>query len=189
MLEKTQPGRIQMKIVFVGLLLFAQICWARPTKFKTELSFQVATSIPAITVEGQASGLSSQAQVDKGKINLNFSFPVKALQTGMELRDEHMRENIFSDKEGLSPISLEQGEITCSQAELKGDCTFKGKLTLVKTQKAIEIPLKLSQQADGKIAGEGSFKISLKDYAITPPNYMGVTVEDNVDIKFKAVEE
>lgn len=94
--------------------------------------------------------------------------PVASLQTGIKLRDQHLREKLKEEK---------YSHIVVSKIEAKGGLG-KAQLTIGEVSNNIEF--KLKELAEQQV--QANFKIRLPDYKITGISYKGVGVEDEVEI-------
>lgn len=136
-----------------------------------ELSFSVRTNLAAISFEGQV-GQSPLASLEDQKVRLSLS--PENFQTGMGLRDDHLREQILKS----TPLLFEAPfdcEMTASS------CTLKGELKIGDKTSAVEVPITLAEQGQ-RVQGE--FNLSLKEMGLEAPSYMGVTVKDRVVVRF-----
>lgn len=125
-------------------------------------------------IEGKSSeGIQGKLEGSRGV----FVFPLKTLETGIDLRDEHMKENYLEvEKYPVSRLEvLEAKEISSIGGSSSGP--FTGKLTLHGVTKEVSGNYKL--EGPNLTA---SFSIKLSDFGISIPSYMGVTVADTVDV-------
>lgn len=141
------------------------------------IEFIATTNVPGVTVEGKAADVKVDYQADKA-VGTVVEFDVFALETGMEKRDQHLREKVFAaKKEGDAKIRFEVLELPVGNGELKGKLHIKG------VENELQIPVK----RDGGTV-TGSTKISLEKFALPRPSFMGVKVDDAVEVSFKITE-
>ena len=156
-------------------------------------SFKVNTNIPALEVSGKSNALQAKVQIRRGADGVTLErveawMPVKTLQTGMALRDEHMRKMVFTTAGGGVPdLRFESGEITCPGVEPghEATCKIAGTLTVRGVMHAFTIPLKIREEGNGatfRASGEGVMKLS--DYGIEQPSQLGVKTSDEVKLRF-----
>ncbi len=169
-------------LLFLGLLPSTQAATLPVQK----VEFVAKTNLSAVSVKGKnASNLSAEVEIQKNEISkFQTQLDVKNLETGLSLRDEHMREKIFKTADGqlpeirftlLSPFPLSGAE-TFANASLSmhgKDGTFK--------------PLCKATQKDGEVSLECAGEVKLTDFGITPPSHMGVTVQDSVTLRVSTV--
>jgi polyisoprenoid-binding protein YceI len=108
--------------------------------------------------------------------------PVKTLNTGMGLRDEHMRKHVFTTADGQVPdLRFSARTSTCSGSEKQTTCELKGELAMRGTAKPFTITLKVSRES-GSFRAVGDGIVKLSTYGIPAPSQLGVTVVDDVKL-------
>lgn len=160
------------------------------------VKFQATTNVSAISIHGQSSDLRVQANVshENGQLvleALEARLDPKNLSTGMALRDNHMREKIFSNGTPTAPmLSFNSPRVLCPEPA-KGQettCNVSGTFTMRGIQKPFAIPMRIkSDGARYKVTGEGPIKIS--EYGIEPPCQLGVCVADAVKLRIEVQAE
>jgi polyisoprenoid-binding protein YceI len=142
-----------------------------------KIDFIASTNVPGVTVEGKADDVKVDYKADKA-VGTVVELDVFQLLTGMEKRDQHLREKVFAaKKEGDAKIRFEVLEMPAADGELKGKLSIKG------VEQQIQVPVK----RDG-LTVSGSTKISLEKFALPRPSFMGVKVDDAVEVSFKITE-
>ena len=142
-----------------------------------KIDFIANTNVPGVTVEGAASDVAVNYSAQKA-VGTVVELDVFQLLTGMEKRDQHLREKVFAAKKvGDAKIRFEVLEMPAGNGELKGKLQIKG------VEREIQFPVK----RDGNTV-TGATKISLENFALPRPSFMGVKVEDAVDVSFKITE-
>lgn len=148
---------------------------ASPVEFK-------ATGKPGfLKITGQKARLSGEARRDAGSFSGEFHVDLTALKTGMDLRDEHMRDRYLEvGKFPTATLKLiaQKFALDGSEATIDGLLTIKGQEHPVKV-------LATLQESDGHVTGDASFKIKLSDYPVGVPSYLGVTVAADVEVLVK----
>jgi polyisoprenoid-binding protein YceI len=124
-----------------------------------------------------------------GAINGVVQVDLGTLQTGISLRDQHMKEKYLEihrndtlRKATLDEIRMERAEGT--------SIPFHGKLTLHGEQHTVNGTADVQvQRRDGGVRVRARFPISLSAFGIQPPRYLGVGVRDEVqvEVQFTAV--
>lgn len=143
-----------------------------------QISFVAQTNMPGVVVEGEAKNISTQynpSAISGSSIEID----VFDLKTGMDKRDEHLREKVFSAK-SLGEVKI---KFTAKEKNCGADrCHIIGVLDIKGKQKEISLPL------DEKNSISGVVDISLTEFSLPRPGFMGVKVEDSVKIHFKLTE-
>src|SRR5215470_3821683 len=82
-------------------------------------TFQVGTNMPGLLVKGKSEVVQARVQIRRSSDGLTLDhvsaqLPVKTLATGIALRDQHMREHVFSTPDGQVPDVKFEGEgVSC----------------------------------------------------------------------------
>jgi polyisoprenoid-binding protein YceI len=154
-------------------------------------SFIANTNMPAVSIKGKSTALKAKVTAHRGASGLQIDsieaiLPVKTLQTGMGVRDEHMRKYIFTTKDGQVPDVLFRGEnVTCPTGGQTA-CTVAGNLTIRGVSHPFSLPLKVKEDNGGfKASGESIVKLS--DFGIEQPSQFGVKTDNDVQVKLEFV--
>ncbi len=169
--------------------------------FGTLLIWDTAVSVRCpLTVggsfEAKTTSLGGEIIVDpqkQGALDGSLAVDLRTLQTGISLRDSHMRENYLEVQKGTG---YEQA--TLSQIRLDGvnasaplgKVGFRGVLALHGQEREV------SGTADIRKAGEGlrvhaTFPVKVSDFDIASPTYLGVGVRNEVSVivTFQAISK
>jgi hypothetical protein len=78
-------------------------------------TFDAATNLPAVVIHGKSVALEGRAHIRRNADallieGLEATVPVESLNTGIELRDEHMRRYVFATADGQLPKARFVGE-------------------------------------------------------------------------------
>jgi polyisoprenoid-binding protein YceI len=114
-----------------------------------------------------------------------LSVDLRALDTGIEMRNGHMRERYLEVEKGegfakavLSDIRL----LDAQQASFEGTTAFTGTLSLHGTSRAVSGHARLRREG-AALQVEASFPVRIPEYGIEKPRYLGVGVKDEVQVK------
>jgi polyisoprenoid-binding protein YceI len=112
----------------------------------------------------------------EGALQVNL----QTLETGIGLRDRHMRENYLEVQKGpeYATAVLEQIRVE----RLDGKTTMKATLLLHGQRREITGTAELKQQ-DGRVKVQAEFPVTVADFQIPKPSYLGVGVRDVVQVK------
>lgn len=140
-------------------------------------SFEAKTS--DITGSLTAAGASKLA----GELSVNL----ETLDSGISLRNRHMRENYLEVGKGdgfnravLTDIALDGKD----PATAEGGTRFTGTLLLHGTKKPVEGEARIRREGES-VRVEASFPVRLADFAIAEPRYLGVGVKDEVEVRVR----
>ncbi len=150
---------------------------------KGEVKF-LATGKPGfLKIRGHSNGKGPTGKITiaDGAASGEFTFDVASLDTGIGLRNDHMKDTYLEVKKYPS-AQIKIDRLAVSEAEIKSGFNkdFVGKLTLHGVTK--EVKGKLSFDS-GKSSVNASFEVLVSDFQIDIPKYMGVTVSEKVAIE------
>jgi polyisoprenoid-binding protein YceI len=150
-------------------------------------TFDASTNIAVISIHGKSTALEGRARIRQsgdGLVieQLEAALPVRTLNTGMGLRDEHMRKYVFTTPEGLLPdMRFVAERAVCSGSGAAKTCQLSGDMVIRDTPRPFAITLKVNDQGSSfRVTGDGVVKLST--YGIPLPTQLGVTTTD--DVKF-----
>jgi polyisoprenoid-binding protein YceI len=101
------------------------------------------------------------------------------LETGITLRDRHLRNNYLEVQKGADFLVARIDNIKVER--LSGKTTFHGKLTLHGQQRDISGTADLLQDGKGYRV-DATFPLSIAAFQIPKPTYLGVGVSDEITI-------
>lgn len=151
----------------------------------SSVTFEAVGKPSFIKIRGEGGKITHQLVEEKeGRFDV-FEVALNDLTTGINMRDEHMKEKYLQVKEHPKailkiPAGPEDVLQFASEKEAQGTLTLHGQTK----------PLKVKAIKDGnKISSE--FDIKLSDYGIEIPTYAGITMADKVKVRtqFEAVIE
>jgi polyisoprenoid-binding protein YceI len=153
-------------------------------------AFAVDTNISAISVHGKSNALTARLRIRQAPEGLvlegiEAAVPVKTLNTGMGMRDEHMRKHIFTTDDGQLPdLRFNADKAVCSKiAAHQSTCELSGNLAIRGTARPFTIVMKVSEEGDTlRAIGDGS--VMLSAYGIERPSQLGVKTVDDVKLRF-----
>jgi polyisoprenoid-binding protein YceI len=114
----------------------------------------------------------------------SLAVDLRTLDTGISLRNDHLREGYLEVDKGAGFDKAVLSEITLTglNAEaLDGKGTFSGSLTLHGVKKTVSGPAEVRRAAAGTRV-KASFPVNLPDYNIAEPRYLGVGVKNTVQV-------
>jgi len=163
----------------------------KPVEVRGSVAFAVDTNVPAVTVHGKSNVLTAHLRVRTAPYGtvlegIEAALPVKSLETGMGLRDEHMRKYVFTAGDGRLPdLQFKSDKAVCAKGAPRqpSTCQLSGTLAIRGTARPFMIVLKLTEDGDTlRAVGDGT--IALSAYGIERPSQLGVRTEDAVKLRF-----
>ncbi len=131
-----------------------------------------------LKVKGEGAVPSGQMTVVGDKATGEFKIDLATFKTGMEKRDEHMKETLEVAKFPVAIVRFK--DIALTNGAAKG--TIPAELELHGQKKPVSLEAEFK---DGKATGK--FKIKLSEFGIVPPSFAGITIKDEIDITIDSV--
>ena len=134
-----------------------------------------------LKIHGEAKGPVTDLKLENNQLRGTVEIEIEKFQTGITLRDQHMKEKYLQAKEfPRARLSITEaavdGDFTKS-LNLTGEKPFRGKLSLHGKEQDV---VGTFQVKEGLV--QAKFPISLQDYSIEVPKYLGITVANTVDV-------
>lgn len=126
--------------------------------------------------------------VDLGKNLLDFFVDLNTLDTGIGLRDRHMRENYLETKK--YPYAEFTGKINALPTLASGQSravTAKGKFKIHGVEREIEVQGKLTSLVSGDMQLDASFAVMLGDYKIDIPKVVFYELAEEQLVTIQAI--
>lgn len=151
---------------------------------KAHVEFLAIGKPSAIKIRGKGDDLKSDLQWTEGQLSGKFIFNLDSFNTGIELRDSHMKEKYletgkFKNAElTLKPIALSQDP--CKEDLKLEKVPFEATLKLHGVEKPVKGDFDVNSQK-GVGQSQVRFQLNNSDFAIEIPVYLGIKVADQVD--------
>ena len=140
-------------------------------------SFDAVTSI--------VSGTLRRETTDTGSYTGELRVDLSTLDTGIGLRNEHLRSSYLELDRGPAFHDAVLSGIVLDEPPRAGDgrheTRFSGTLTLHGVQRTVGGEAELRRR-DGRMQVEAQFSLSLDAFDIPPPRYLGIGVRDRIEI-------
>ncbi|MGE0452328.1 MAG: YceI family protein [Vicinamibacteria bacterium] len=143
---------------------------------------------PGGAFEARTTALSGTLTPGSGKpvaLAGELSLDLATLDTGIDLRDRHLRENYLEVQKspGFEKAVLSGIRLTDADGEaFRGRTGFMGAMTLHGVKKAIAGTAEIRAEGAG-VRVEANFPLALSDFGIAAPMYMGVGVASRILLK------
>ncbi|MHC4820941.1 MAG: YceI family protein [Planctomycetota bacterium] len=158
---------------------------------RTNIQFESETDLETIHGSTQTMSGTARLDFDAGTGKTKLTIPVKALKTGIDSRDEHLRSETWLNAEKHPDIQFLTTNLKVKDAK-KGTWTYDGHIVIKGIKKALkgEAVVKRIPAAVGKKLGRGewvkvktSFQVNIKEFGIEPPGQAAAKVSETWDIK------
>jgi polyisoprenoid-binding protein YceI len=126
------------------------------------------------------SGDVTAAGDEQGTVRGTLRVELQTLETGIGIRDRHMKNNYLEVEKGAGFDTAIIDEIRVEKMD--GKTVFTGMLSLHGQKRKVTGAAEL-QQKDGNIRVQAQFPVKVSDFEIPAPTYLGVGVRDEIQIK------
>jgi polyisoprenoid-binding protein YceI len=191
---------VRRRAVLAGFLLPMAIASAQALAQNASSAWQAGDGDVAVlcpltvggSFEAKTRALAGRLAVDPtqpGALNGDLQVDLQTLDTGIGLRNTHLREKYLEVGKGAGFDRAVLSEIVVSGVDLaaaSGNGTFKGTLALHGTRKPVSGTVRLTPAA-GQVKVDATFPVQLPEFGIPEPRYLGVGVHDQVQVRAKFV--
>jgi len=130
--------------------------------------------------EAKTTAMSGSVTPDAGgAVKGTFAVELMKLETGISLRDRHLRNNYLEVQKGADFAVAKFDNIKIQK--LSGKTTFSGTMTLHGQQRDISGTADLQQDGKGYKV-DATFPLKISAFQIPEPTYLGVGVSDEITI-------
>ena len=126
------------------------------------------------------SGDVTPASDEQGAVRGALKVELQTLETGIGIRDRHMKNNYLEVEKGPGFATATIEDIRVEK--LEGKTVFTAMLSLHGQKKKVSGAAEL-QQKDGKIRVQAQFPVKVSEFEIPAPTYLGVGVRDEIQVK------
>jgi polyisoprenoid-binding protein YceI len=143
---------------------------------------------PGGAFEAKTASLSGTLKLGSGRPLLlegEVLVDLTTIDTGIDLRNRHLRENYLETGKGPGFDRAVLASLRLADADgerFLGRTAFSGELRLHGTTRAVSGTAEVRKEREG-LRVEASFPITLTDFGIEPPLYMGVGVANRIMVK------
>lgn len=141
---------------------------------------------PLVRVNGKGPGATGKLTVADGVASGVLSLNLAELDTGISLRDDHMKNKYLEiSKKGFDKALLKIKSAKLPK-KLKGKGEFTGVMKLHGQTKPVKGSFKMKGVKGGKVQINAEFKLRFSDFKIPLPSFKLVSVGEEISIKVSA---
>lgn len=142
----------------------------------------LATGPGGLKIEGKTSELLVKEEAGK----VHFVVPLAHLDTGIELRNRHMRDKYLEvGKYPNAELVLDRAALKFPEDGRESSGSANGTMTIHGQTKPVTVSYK-AKRSGNSYDVSGSARVNIKDYGVDVPSYLGVTVKPDVDVSLSA---
>src|SRR5262245_48467199 len=140
----------------------------------------------ALKIHGKGTGPDGDVHLADGAVSGAIGFDLDTLETGIALRDRHLKENYLqTDRYPRATLKLSKvalGPLSESAAFKNAAVPFEGVLSLHGAEKPVTGEARLTRDGS-RVQAAASFTIDIRDFNIDLPSYLGITLAEKVQVK------
>ncbi|HEY1079125.1 MAG TPA: YceI family protein [Bdellovibrio sp.] len=149
-----------------------------------KLEFLAIGKPAMIRIKGEGPAPTGEVTVKDGKASGEFKLALNSLNTGIEMRDSHMKEKYLETAKHPEAV-LKISDLEIKDIKSGKDTPFTGTLNL----HGVEKPVSGTFTNEGTATEQkvkATFKVKISDHTIEIPSYAGIKVADEVEVKIEA---
>lgn len=184
----TMIGGVMVSLLTWSAGVLAAVIQVSPTQGTVEFD---AVGRPAmLKIHGVGAGPEGSLSIEQGKVTGELYFELNTLDTGISLRNKHMKEKYLKTGEHpkavlrLDPVA---GLASWNSSSDLRNVAFTGTLSLSGSAKPVSGTVSVSPSS-GKSIVEARFELKLTDFGIELPTFAGITVADMVQLQVRMQE-
>lgn len=181
-------GFFRLFILFISFTFVSHYSFAQDLMVQTDtvkVDFFAIGQPSFLKIHGKSEQLNGKIQIKNKKLTASFQFPLNTLNTGIKLRDKHMKKKYLETKAHPNAVfEVKSWDIpNADQLFSTGlDTTLSGTLTIRKIPQKVDVQLQLTPEGKNlKVLAKLKTKIS--DFNIELPSFMGITVAEDIDLQ------
>ncbi|ALR31346.1 hypothetical protein ATE47_12810 [Chryseobacterium sp. IHB B 17019] len=178
---------------FLSVVAFAQTAW-KVDPMHSSVNFNIK-HMGISFVQGRFDKFDGKATTKGNNLDgaeISATVDVSSINTGVEMRDKHLKSADFFDAEKFPNMTFETSSIT---KDKNNSYTLKGKLTIKDVTKEISVPVTFggiakNQQGKEVMGFQTTFKVNRLDYNIKyDPTGAGVAKDVDVNLYFELIKQ
>jgi polyisoprenoid-binding protein YceI len=152
------------------------------------VSFKAIGRPSALKIHGKGDAPKGAITVEGGKVTGKSTFDLTSLDTGIKLRNTHMKEK-YLETEKYPQATLTITEMAAPEGFDKpdfkaDDLPFKGAMALHGVERPVEGEARLERKGDS-MEVETDFSLKTSEFNIPTPSFAGITLAETIDVNVK----
>ncbi len=131
-----------------------------------------------LRIEGKSTAVSLEDQPSA----LLFKVPLAPIDTGIGLRNRHLRESLEVDKFPDATLRVMRADLKFPKEGSPVESQVTGELTLHGRSRPVPVHYRAERRPGGPTRIAGSLQLDMRDFQIVPPSYLGVAVSPDVEV-------
>lgn len=185
-------NRIIGVLVLTALAMAAApSAWAATWTVTDGSSVVFTSKAPMESFDGKTDKISGSISVDtddlSGVLTMHMVVDLVSLDTGIGMRNTHMRENHLETEEFPEAVFSGHSIIQTSAPHLAPgqpvELMVRGLFALHGVEREMDIPATVTLAADGSLTVESAFEVKLSDHEIKRPKFLVMKLADEQQVK------
>ncbi len=166
------------------LFLISQVGYSQT--FQTETGYvNFLSKAPLNEFNGESDQLHGLIDVEKNL--LDFYLDLNTLETGIGLRDKHMRDNYLeTEKYPFAEFTGKMSPVPDLNTGVRNTVTAKGKFKIHGVEREIEVRGTLMKNQKGELELKAEFDVLLSDYKIPVPKLVFYELAEKQEVTIEA---
>lgn len=110
------------------------------------------------------------------------SLSATSLETGIRLRDEHMKKALEVDKFGTIKVSVKDSDLVIPGVDDSIGRDVPAEVELHGTKGKVMMRYDAVKDCEGHVGVVGVFTVKMDEFGVVPPSYAGVSVKNEVRV-------
>jgi polyisoprenoid-binding protein YceI len=166
-----------LKLLASLLLISASATPPAPVERAGEVSI-LAHGPGGVRIEGK----STEVSIAEEAAVLMFRVPLAPIDTGIGLRNRHLREALEVEKFPEATLSVRRGDLQFPAEGSAVERQVTAELRLHGQSRTVPVHYRAERAPGGAIRIEGSLQLDMRDFDIAPPSYLGVGMSPDVEV-------
>jgi polyisoprenoid-binding protein YceI len=178
---------MKLKIITVSffIILTSAFQASADTLTSGSIDFYAIGKPSMLKIHGESTKLTGTITRKGNVFSGQFEIPLDSFETGMSVRNKHLKEKVFeTSKYDKAKLTITELKIPDEKTGEIKELPFTGKLSLHGVEKDITGTAALNV-TDKLITFSTEAEIKMSDYQIPLPEFMGMTMQDQVKILTK----
>lgn len=152
---------------------------------KGHVEFLAVAKPGSIKVRGKGDALTAKMQLQDSKLIAQFIFDMTSIETGISMRDDHTKNKYLEVSKfpksqlTLNPVSFAKN--ICKEKFSAEHQAFSGTQQIHGVEKPVQGEFDIKAEGNSHGHTQVRYHVSLKDFNIESPTYMGITVGDQIE--------
>jgi polyisoprenoid-binding protein YceI len=134
-----------------------------------------------LKVKGLGTAPKGTLKIENGKATGEFTFDLSSLDTGIELRNEHMKDK-YLEVAKFPTATVRFKDVTAAEGTQQ---KIPAELELHGVTRPISLDAELKVQGEKRVA-HATFKFKLTDFEVAIPEHLGIRIADEVTVTIES---